>query len=58
MSSGYLWTHVDGVIRIVARRCRHMKEFENIDFDNLGEDVFAFIYGALRPGAEDTGVAS
>ena len=44
-----LWAQTDGVIRIVARKCEHMKEFENIDLQNLIEDFFMFIYGALSP---------
>jgi AcrR family transcriptional regulator len=44
-----LWAQTDGVIRVVARKCKHMREFENIDLKDLIEDFFAFIYEALRP---------
>jgi AcrR family transcriptional regulator len=44
-----LWAQTDGVIRIVARKCEHMKEFENIDLEDLVEEFFAFIHKALRP---------
>jgi AcrR family transcriptional regulator len=44
-----LWAQTDGVIRVVARKCEHIKEFENIDLHSLIEDSFTFIYGSLRP---------
>ncbi len=44
-----LWAQTDGVIKIVARKCEHLKEFENIDLENLVEEFFAFIYEALKP---------
>jgi len=44
-----LWAQTDGVIRIVARKCEHMREFERMDIEDLVEDFFAFIYEALRP---------
>ena len=53
-----LWGQTDGVIRVIARKCEHMKEFENLDLRNLIEDFFIFVYGALRPaggGAGDGG---
>jgi AcrR family transcriptional regulator len=50
-----LWAQTDGVIRIVARKCGHLREFEGIDVENLIEGFFAFIYGALKPGDEEAG---
>jgi AcrR family transcriptional regulator len=50
-----LWAQTDGVIRVVARKCEHMKEFENIDLRNLIEDFFAFMYGALTPALREIG---
>lgn len=47
-----LWAQTDGVIRIVARRCVHMKGFEDLDLRDLVEDFFTFVYGALRPASE------
>lgn len=52
-----LWAQTDGVIRIVTRKCEHLKEFEDIDLENLTEDFFAFIYEALRPRDDGPGVA-
>jgi len=49
-----LWAQTDGVIRVVARKCGHMKEFENLDLRNLIEDFFIFMYGALQPGGGST----
>jgi AcrR family transcriptional regulator len=48
-----LWAQTDGVIRIVARRCAHMKGFEDLDLRNLVEDFFTFVYGALKPAGEE-----
>jgi AcrR family transcriptional regulator len=45
-----LWAQTDGVIRVVARKCEHLKEFEDLDLQNLVEDSFTFMYGALKPG--------
>jgi TetR/AcrR family transcriptional regulator len=50
-----LWAQTDGVIRIVGRKCEHLREFEAIDVDGLIEDFFAFIYGALRPAGKEAG---
>lgn len=50
-----LWAQTDGVIRIVARRCEHMKEFENLDLRDFIEEFFTFIYGALKPAAGEIG---
>jgi AcrR family transcriptional regulator len=44
-----LWAQTDGVIRIIARKCEHMKEFANLDLDGLIEDFYMFIYQAMRP---------
>jgi hypothetical protein len=50
-----LWAQTDGVIRMVARKCEHMKEFENLDLRNLIEDFFSFVYGALKPVVGEAG---
>jgi AcrR family transcriptional regulator len=50
-----LWAQTDGVIRIVARKCGHLREFENMDIQNLIEDFFTFIYGALKPASRESG---
>jgi AcrR family transcriptional regulator len=44
-----LWAQTDGVIRIVARKCVHMKEFADLDLEGLIEDFYVFIYQAMRP---------
>ncbi len=51
-----LWAQTDGVIRVVARKCEHLKELENIDLENLMEEFFAFVYRALRPPDDGPGV--
>ena len=50
-----LWGQTDGVIRVVARKCEHLREFENLDLRNLIEDFFIFVYGALKPTGDDAG---
>jgi AcrR family transcriptional regulator len=50
-----LWAQTDGVIRVVARKCEHLKEFENLDLRDLIEDFFIFMYSALRPAVGRTG---
>ena len=50
-----LWAQTDGVIRIVGRKCGHLREFEGIDVESLIEDFFAFMYGALKPVGEGAG---
>jgi TetR/AcrR family transcriptional regulator len=48
-----LWAQTDGVIRVVARKCEHLKEFENLDLTRLIDDFMKFIYNALKPVAAD-----
>jgi AcrR family transcriptional regulator len=44
-----LWGQTDGVIRVVVRKCQHMKDLEGLDPEKLIEEFFMFIYGAMRP---------
>jgi AcrR family transcriptional regulator len=44
-----LWAQTDGVIRIVARKCKYMEEFADLDIEHLMEDFFMFIYAAMKP---------
>jgi AcrR family transcriptional regulator len=50
-----LWAQTDGVIRVVARKCKQMEEFNDLDLQNLIEDFFRFTYKALKPSAGETG---
>jgi AcrR family transcriptional regulator len=50
-----LWAQTDGVIRVVSRKCEHLKEFEDIDLENLIEDFFTFAYSALSPAGAGPG---
>jgi AcrR family transcriptional regulator len=43
-----LWAQTDGVIRVIGRKCEHLKEFEDIDLRHLINDFFEFAYNALR----------
>jgi AcrR family transcriptional regulator len=47
-----LWAQTDGVIRIIAHKCRHLGEFENMDLKDMIKDFFQFAYSALRSNGQ------